>query len=235
MKGLNNIRQAFPVSIYFLFLAPAIGADIENVAIRLRITDTITQVPISGALVSLRKSDTQLDKLGASTNGVFNFAHPATTQLVQLRVEAENYTTRGVSLSLTNSHIEQGVTLDRTVGFRGFVIAPTGQTARGAQLALITKTIRMAIVSLDGRIETFNQLRTDVSDSDGEFNIGLDPDAESILVTHELGIGQVSLIGWTNETKVQLRAWTAVKGRMLINNEPAVNESIVASMVKFPH
>jgi len=214
--------------------ASAMGAEIDNVAVRLRVTDSTTQVPISGALISMRKADDQLDKLGASTNGIFNFAHPATTQLVQLRVEAANYTTRAVSLSLTNSRIEQAVKLDRIIPFRGIVIAPTGQTAGGAHLVLLTQTIRMSIIGFDGRIETFNQLRTDVADADGHFSIGPDAEAKSILITHDLGVGQVSLIGWTNETKIHLRAWTSARGRMLINNAPAVNEDIVASMVKFP-
>ena len=234
MKGLSNIRQAFTASFCFVFMVSAIGAETNDVAIRLRITDALTQVPVSNAIVSLRKPDVEFETLGASTNGAFAFTHPAISQPLELRVDAENYGGVSISLSLTNSRIEHAVHLDRKIPFTGVVIAPTGQTASGAHLALLTKAIRMAIVGLDGKIETFNQLRTSDADIDGQFNIGLDAEAESILVTHELGLGQVPLIGWTNGTKIHLRAWTSAKGRMLVNNAPAANQRIFASMVKFP-
>jgi hypothetical protein len=54
------------------------------------------------------------------------------------------------------------------------------------------------------------------------------------LIVHDLGAIEIPLIGWTNDTKILLRAWAPAKGRMLINNAPAVNQSIVASTVKFP-
>lgn len=234
MKPRGNIRQTFFAWIFFGCIASPIGADFGEVSLRLHIIDSTTQVPISGALISLRKPDAQLEKLGASANGIFNFSHAATTQLVQLRVEAQYYTTRAVSLSLTNSHIEQSINLDRTNQFRGFVIAPTGQPASGAQIALLTKSIRMAVLGSDGRIESFNQIRTDITDTDGQFFIGPEPEAESFFIVHDLGVGQVPVIGWTNETKVHLRPWVPAKGRMLINNVPAVNEVIMASGVKFP-
>jgi hypothetical protein len=223
-------------SIFCYFSATALltaAAELDNVSIKLRITDSITEVPISGAIISLRNSDSKLEKLGASTNGNFSFSHPATTQLIELRVEPPQYSTRGVSLSLTNSRIEQPVKFDREIPFRGHIIAPTGQNASGAHVVLELKHKRVAMIQPDTTIETFSELQSDRAHDDGSFSIGPDRDADSILIVHDLGIAEIPLLGWTNGTKVQLRAWAPAKGRMLINNAPAVNQSIVASTVNF--
>jgi hypothetical protein len=87
-------------------------------------------------------------------------------------------------------------------------------------------------VDLEGKSESFNQTRTDDTDEDGHFSIGPDEQAEFILITHKLGIAEVPIIGWTNETKVQLRAWTAAAGNMTINGAPAANQSIAALSVR---
>jgi hypothetical protein len=234
VKRLGNIGRSFTSILFYLSAALlTAAAHAQSVSIKLRITDNITEVPISGAIVSLRKSDSSLEILGFSTNGNFSFTHPPTTQLVQLRVEADQYARRAVSLSLTNSHIEQPFKMDREAPFRGYIIAPTGQAASGAQVVLQEKQKRIAQIFSDPKIETYNQLRTDRADNDGSFSIGPDEKAESILIVHDLGLTEIPVIGWTNGTKVQLRAWTPAKGRMLINDVPAANQTIVASNLKF--
>jgi hypothetical protein len=235
VKGFNDIRRG-AVGLFFLLSLPVAAADApleSSISIRLRIVDTVTQLPISGALISLRKENAGLEKLGQSTNGIFNFSHPATPETIQLRIEAEDYTTRGVTLSLTNSRIEATVPLDRRAPLRGFVVDPTGRPADRATVVVLKKRMGV-IIEPNGKIETFNQARTKLTEQDGAFSLVANEEAESILAVHELGLSQTPVVGWTNGSHIRLQAWIACRGKMLINDVPAANETVSISRVMFP-
>jgi hypothetical protein len=57
--------------------------------------------------------------------------------------------------------------------------------------------------------------------------------ANSILIVHNLGIAQARLSRWKDEMKIRLRPWTSAKGRMWINDAPAVRKDIGVGLVKF--
>jgi hypothetical protein len=217
-----------------LSLLGSVGAEFTGeVDVRVRVVDAVTKVPV-GAEISFRKGEAEVEKLGVATNGVFSFLRIGSLERVQLRVQAEDYATRGVSVELTNSRVSTVVELDRTAPFEGIVIAPTGQPAYRAKVLTFTKEKQFVMMEPGGKIQNFDGLPVDDTAKNGGFSVGPDRNAESLLIVHELGISQVLLVGWTNETRVQLRAWVAVKGRMLINERPAANEMIVASALRTP-
>lgn len=61
---------------------------------------------------------------------------------------------------------------------------------------------------------------------DGLFSLPSEPNAKAILVTHPMGYGIAPLKGWTNGSRIMLRAGSRLAGRMTINGAPAANERV---------
>ena len=207
------------------------GAElIGDVAVRVQVIDGVTKVPVSNAEISLRKGEGEVEKLGTATNGVFSFVRSPAPERMQLRVRAEDYGVRGLSIEVTNSRIESVLEMDRTVPFRGVVVAPTGQAASGAKVVLIKRQESVTVI-VDGSLGGAPGLQVVFAGLDGSFSVRPDENAESILIVHDLGMVQIPLVGWKDDRTIRLLPWVAAKGRMLINDAPAGNESIVAYRV----
>jgi hypothetical protein len=223
-------------SVTFLCALPLVRATASdaantNISIRLRIIDSATQLAVTNARVALLKPIADLEPLGHSTNGIFAFTHTDDTNVIKLRVQADHFSTHDLVLKVTNSTIDQIVPLDRTATFRGFALAPTGQPVKNADVALLKK-YKHARITPKPEIQTFKQLPQVTTEHDGYFRIGPDKEAQSILIVHNFGVAHVPIVGWTNETTIQLRPWAPARGKFLINNVPAANQTIAASNVK---
>lgn len=116
---------------------------------------------------------------------------------------------------------------NRVFPYVGVAIAPNGQAANGAQVALLDEL--SAVITAKAEI-----LSGCISASeDGSFAVMPKVADKTVLIVHELGIAAVPLTGWRDEAKIRLQPWAAPKGRMLINDVPAANKGLVASRMKF--
>jgi hypothetical protein len=207
------------------------GAElIGDVEVRLRVIDGVTKVPVSRAEIGLRKGESEVEKLGVATNGVFSFVRSAPPGRIQLRVRAEDYGVRGLSVELTNARIQAVLEMDRTVPFRGIIATPKGEVAIGAKIVLIKNGMFVG-VDADGNFSGSPGMSVVITGPDGSFSIAQDEQAEALLIVHESGISQIPLVGWTNDRTVRLLPWVGARGRMLINDAPAANERVVANRV----
>ena len=201
----------------------------DAVSVRLQIVDAVTEVPISGAVVSIRDEAGKLERIGESTNGVLTFPQLSGVDSIELWIEAQDYSHKGVRLFLTNKRIE----MDRKIPFKGMAISPSGQAASGASVVLLSKRSMVAIGTDAKIIMAESVLGRELAARDGSFTLGVAVEPQSILVVHDLGVASVPMVGWTNGTEIQLRPWVFAKGRMLINDKPAANESLMAGNVRF--
>ena len=213
------------ITTLFLFLSSstALGADSS---IRLFIVDSITRVPVDAAQIFSRDKD-QLQKLGDTTGGRLDFEPPSNFESITLSIRAPGYENRGGTLKRCEVTRFKQIELDRTHAIEGVIIAPTGHPIGDTAVTLITRSSHTA-VTVEGRLERLDHEPPFKSFPDGRFSLKPVAGAESILAVHDLGLAQIPVVVFTNGTRILLRPWRHLPGRMLVNNVPASEQKIAA-------
>lgn len=218
------------VMVFFriLFLAWAISAAAEEGrAVKIRVTDSFTHLPVTGAEVFLADEPTEkaFRKLGTTTGRFYTLELTNAAAVYQFEVRAEGYDSfRSGRFGWKDAAPFYEAALARLMDFEGFVVAPTGQLTAGAHYFLCTDLTQ---VTFRPDRTFFTRSRApDVTGASGRAHLSPESTGHGIVVSHDLGYAFAPLAGWTNGTRIRLEPWARVAGRMLMNGVPASNQMV---------
>ncbi len=152
---------------------------------------------------------------------VFSYPYP----MHLIKIEAEGYKP-GISRQFDNNEgeIVFDFELEKGKGPTGIVQLPGGGPAEGAEVILCTPSQRVYLSNGRNRREGDSQFVE--TNQDGEFSFPAQTEPYQIVVLHDDGYAQMTDDELTNSSDVTLLPWATVCGKLMIGNEPGVNEDI---------
>lgn len=162
------------------------------------------------------------------TNGTFRLTYDESQYPLHVRVEAEGYLS-SETLALREHAPTANVDLQlRPItsadSFAGQILLPDGAPASGAYVGVVSEQKRLRLFGKTLIGKEPNLVR---ADGDGRFTLGPDPNAHSIIATHELGFARAALLGADATNLVlHLQPWGRIEGRLVRKLGPKGNQLI---------
>src|ERR1051325_2189242 len=223
-----------------LFVSRDVGAD--DAPIKIRVINHSTHASVTGAKVSVQEGNGVFKELGVTSNGILQFTPANPAGKFEFHVEANGYVDRNTSV-LPEKGVAEIDLYPTKFWVKGIVLGAGGQAASDAQLAFAVGRMPVALVAnrrlRNGETEplhlqTSNSLTNSaVTEKNGVFGAMARPETSSIIAVHPLGCAAISITDWTNGMTMKLRPWTSLRGRMVINGQPAANKDLVAVRCDF--
>ncbi len=166
-------------------------------------------------------------------DGQFTFTSPAAalTTNYQLETECKGYlpAVSGI-LHVADGNQKLEFRLQKSLRLAsGVVLLPTGEPAANATVLLCTS---QAGVTLEGAGRVAKGINTTTystkTDRNGKFALPAVYAPEGLIAIHEDGFAQLSLADCEANGGILLHAWGGVEGTLVLDGQPAANETIVA-------
>jgi hypothetical protein len=144
----------------------------------------------------------------------------------QLAVSAEGYEdhlTQKRNFDEGDQELE--IRLEAGGPIKGSIFTPTGEPAKGAQLA--SRSNGNSVSSFESGKLQFRPFMASPSDAEGRFELKKEPGKEWLVVFHESGWAIVKLEKNKGPLKIRLNPWAKVEGTCLIQGQPAPGRKMV--------
>jgi beta-lactamase regulating signal transducer with metallopeptidase domain len=215
---------------------PIVASDVEQVvvlhpelSVSGRVTDAATGEPVPSFRIIRGMTFEGRDQVSWSRNEATEFAggRYATRfdfpmKSWHLRVEAAGYKpAESRAFRFDEGLTTQDFTLERTAGLSGVVLLPNGKPAEGAEVALATRGVYVALRG--ARFDHNYNFPVTRTEPDGRFTFPPPDDQYLLIAAHDAGFADAGSDAFATTGKLVLQPWGRLVGRAMVGKRPGAN------------